>query len=198
MIRLETDRLVLRPWTDTDGDLFFEINSDPEVMEFFVFRRTRPEADELLAKWVADADATLGFHAMELRTSGECLGFCGLQLAHVEPHLPTKAVEIGWRLAKRHWGKGYVTEAAVKWTGYGLADLGLPEIVSYAAQDNRRSTAVMEQLGMRRDASGDFDHPRVPDTHPHLKRHVLYRITAEEWRKQQKAGNPVPSRFRDR
>ena len=63
----------------------------------------------------------------------------------------------------------------------------LEEIVSFAVWNNHRSTAVMERLGMRHDPAGDFDHPRVPDTHPHLRRHVLYRLTRSEWQERKKA-----------
>jgi RimJ/RimL family protein N-acetyltransferase len=65
---------------------------------------------------------------------------------------------------------------------YGFGTLGLNQIVSFAAHNNVRSTTVMERIGMHRVGDGDFDHPNVPDTHPHLKRHVLYRLTAAEWR----------------
>ena len=76
-----------------------------------------------------------------------------------------------------------MTEAARAWLAFGFGELGLDEIVSFAVEANRRSTAVMERIGMRRDPSGDFDHPVVPDTHPRLKRHVVYRLAHDDWRK---------------
>jgi RimJ/RimL family protein N-acetyltransferase len=63
----------------------------------------------------------------------------------------------------------------------GFEQRNLAEIVAFAVAANRRSTAVMKRIGLRRDPSRDFDHPRVPETHPHLKRHVVYAMTAEEW-----------------
>ncbi|MNL65918.1 hypothetical protein D3C87_1903150 [compost metagenome] len=92
-------------------------------------------------------------------------------------------MEIGWRLATRFWGHGYATEAAKALLALGFADKGYKQIVSFAVANNVRSTAVMERIGMRRDVEGDFNHPRVPDSHPHLKRHVLYRLSIDEWRK---------------
>lgn len=174
---LETPRLILRNWRDSDRDLFREINRDPKVMEFFPFRRSAKEADAMMERIRAVIDETgLGLYALELKENAEPIGFCGLARAGISPVLPEDTVEIGWRLATRFWGNGHVTEAARALIDYGFTTKGLSEIVSFAAEANSRSTAVMQRIGMRRDADGDFDHPRVPDTHPHLKRHVLYRI----------------------
>ena len=183
MPRLETGRLVLRPWEERDRDLFFEINSDAEVMEFFPMRRTREQSDEVFDTLMRAQREKLTFPALELKETGECMGFCGLHQGDIEPHFPDGTVEIGWRLARRYWGKGYVTEAALEALRFGFEDLGLPEIVSFAVHDNARSTAVMERIGLRRDAASDFDYVKIPDTHPHLKRHVCYRLTRAEWQK---------------
>lgn len=174
---VETPRLVLRNWRDDDRDLFREINRDPKIMEFFPFRRTPEEADAMMERIRAVIDETgFGFYAVELKESAEPIGFCGLARAGISPILPEDTVEIGWRLATRFWGNGYVTEAARALIDLGFTTKGLDEIVAFAFEANTRSTAVMQRLGMRHDADGDFDHPRVPDSHPHLKRHVLYRI----------------------
>ncbi|OHV78083.1 GNAT family N-acetyltransferase [Ensifer sp. LCM 4579] len=185
MIIRETERLRIRNWRESDRDLFAEINSDPKVMEFFPFRRSRLEADALLDRLSRTIEETgFGFFALALRDSDAPIGFCGLASTDLEPHLPAGTIEIGWRLAVRHWGKGYVTEAARTLLAYGFADKNLGEIVSFAVPANTRSTAVMQRLGMRPDPARDFDHPRVSDTHRHLKRHVLYAITADEWARQ--------------
>ena len=76
-----------------------------------------------------------------------------------------------------------MTEAAREWLRFGFEELGLGEVVSFAVWNNSRSTAVMERLGMRRDPTFDFDHPNVPDTHPALKPHIVYRLSKEDWRK---------------
>jgi RimJ/RimL family protein N-acetyltransferase len=86
-------------------------------------------------------------------------------------------VEIGWRLHPDHWGHGYATEAATASLRFGFEQGGLAEIVAFTTTRNTRSQAVMERVGMRRDAAGDFDHPSVPEGSP-LRRHVLYRATA--------------------
>jgi RimJ/RimL family protein N-acetyltransferase len=77
-------------------------------------------------------------------------------------------------------GCGYATEAARLALGHGFGTLGLSGIVSYTTVANRRSRAVMERLGMRRDPAEDFDHPELPEGHP-LRRHVLYRLGADSF-----------------
>ncbi|MBF2715644.1 GNAT family N-acetyltransferase [Agrobacterium vitis] len=186
MIILETDRLLLRRWKDSDRNLFREINADPKVMQFFPFRRTYEEADLMMDRVNRLIDETgLCFYAVELKETEEPIGFCGLSDAMMPDILTEGTIEIGWRLATRFWGHGYATEAARGLLGYGFKAKGLNEIVSFAVATNHRSTAVMQRLGMIRDLNGDFDHPRVPDTHPHLKPHVLYRITKQLWASQQ-------------
>lgn len=177
MTPIETERLVIRNWQDRDRALFHEINSDDTVMAFFPFRRTRQEADSFMDRIRAEIDRDgFGFCALEVKATGETIGFAGLHRDSVVPTLPPGIVEIGWRLASRYWGKGYVTEAGRAWLGFGFDNLGLDRIVSFAVHDNHRSTAVMERLGMRRAPEHDFDHPRIPDGQPHLKRHVVYRL----------------------
>ena len=184
MIITETERLIIRNWRETDRDLAFEINSDDEVMEFFPFRRNRAEADAFFDRVQSMITETgLGLYVLELKARGEAIGYCGLMRTdHLEPFIPAGTIEIGWRLVKRQWGKGLISEAARALLTLGFEKLGLDQIVSFAVHDNVRSTAVMERIGMHRVVGGEFDHPGVPDTYPHLKRHVLYRLTATEWR----------------
>lgn len=182
MIIAETKRLRIRNWIETDRDLFHEINSDPEIMAFFPARRMRPQSDALFdANRDAIRETGYGFAALAFKDTDEPIGFCGLASAHLSPLLPADTVEIGWRLKRSHWSRGYATEAAGAVLNWGFRERHLEEIVSFAVADNLRSRAVMERIGLRRDITGDFEHPRVPDTHPHLKRHVLYRLTCAEY-----------------
>ena len=124
-----------------------------------------------------------GHEQQVVHDGGQPIGFAGLSLPDFEP-LPPGTVEIGWRLGADFWGKGFATEAARELLRFGYEDRGLDEIVSFAVPENHRSLAVMERLGLQPDPSRDFDHPRVPDSHPHLKRHVLYALSAQAWRRQ--------------
>lgn len=103
------------------------------------------------------------------------IGYVGLSVpAYDAPFMP--AVEVGWRLDRRYWGKGYATEGARAALAFGFSEIGLDEIVSFTVPANVRSWRVMERLGMTRDPADDFDHPLVPPGHP-LRHHVLYRLS---------------------
>jgi RimJ/RimL family protein N-acetyltransferase len=178
----ETPRLVLGNWLQTDRDLFREINADPKVMEFFPFRRSHEEADAFLAKINGMiGEKGIGFYAVALRETGEPIGFCGLSYPNLPGIFAPDTIEIGWRLATRFWGNGYVTEAAKALLKQAFEQDARDHIVSFAVETNTRSTSVMERIGMRRRRDLDFSHPRVPDTHPHLKQHVVYTVSRDEW-----------------
>lgn len=183
MIVTGTQRLILRDWKDGDRDLFREVNADPDVMEFFPQTRTHAESDVAMARVNEMIHATgFGFYAMELRNTGEPIGFCGIAPANLDGIFPAGTMEIGWRLAKRYWGNGYVTEAAKALLAMAFDEKRIAEIVSFAVSDNFRSLAVMKRIGLLRDEDRDFLHPRVPDTHPHLQPHVTYSLTRERWK----------------
>jgi RimJ/RimL family protein N-acetyltransferase len=178
---LETERLILREWREQDRAPFAAMSADPAVMEFLRALPTREACDQWIDYQIAHhVEHGFGFWVVEARTSGAFLGTVGLfRIFFDAPFTP--AVEIGWRLARDHWGKGYATEAAAAALDHGFGPLGLAEIVAFTVPANRRSERVMQRLGMRRDAAGDFDHPRVAAGHP-LSRHILYRLTRADWR----------------
>ena len=171
---LETERLRLRRWTDADRELFAAMNADSEVMEHFPGVLTREESDELVerieAGFLRDG---FGLWAVEVRETGEFVGFTGLNPVEFETHF-TPAVEVGWRLARSAWGNGYATEAGRAALTFGFERVGLAEIVSFTTAANRRSRAVMERLGMTHDPVEDFEHPSLPPGHSQ-RPHVLYR-----------------------
>ncbi|HYD81544.1 MAG TPA: GNAT family N-acetyltransferase [Paucimonas sp.] len=179
MIELDTSRLRLRQWKAADREPFAALNADPRVMEFFPAPLDRADSDAMADRCGARiAERGWGLWAVEVRATGEFIGFVGLEIPKGPlPFLP--CVEIGWRLAFPHWGKGYATEAARAALAAGFERIGLDEIVSFTALVNRRSRAVMERLGMR-DSGVGFDHPRVPEGSP-LRPHCLYRLTRDEW-----------------
>jgi RimJ/RimL family protein N-acetyltransferase len=180
--QLETERLLLRRWREHDREPYAALNADPRVREHFVSTLTRAQSDAQMDGFEAHFERRgYGIWALELRASGELLGFTGFDVATYDAPF-TPAVEIGWRLAHAHWGCGYATEAAQAALAYGFDDLGIDEIVATTSVGNARSRAVMDRLGMARDAAGDFDHPEVPPQHP-LCRHVLYRLAAADWRR---------------
>jgi RimJ/RimL family protein N-acetyltransferase len=172
---IETERLLLRPWCDTDREPFHRLNADPRVMEFFPAIPTREQSDALVARCQQHFDLHgFTFFAAELRETGDLIGFIGIFHTPFEAHF-TPCVEIGWRLAFEHWNRGLATEGARAVLRYGFEQLRLAEIVALTAPDNVRSRRVMEKLGMTRNPADDFDHPRIPEGHPQ-RRHVLYRV----------------------
>ena len=115
-----------------------------------------------------------GLWALEIPGVAPFAGFVGLSVpGFTAPFTP--CVEIGWRLAAAHWGRGYATEAARAVLAHAWDVVGLDEVVSFTTAGNDRSRAVMTRIGMRYDPADDFDHPRLPPGHP-LRRHVLYRV----------------------
>lgn len=180
MSELTTDRLLLRQWQDSDYEPFAALNADPAVMEHFPAPMTREASDGFVDRIRADLDRRgFGLWALEVRETGEFIGFTGLSVPSFEAHF-TPAVEVGWRLSKGAWGNGYATEAALASLSYGFGPAGLEEIVSFTATPNIPSQRVMQRIGMTHDEAGDFDHPRLEPGH-RLERHVLYRITRGQW-----------------
>ncbi len=175
---LRTARLVLRPWRVADRVPFAALNADPEVMEHFPAVLSRAESDALVdrieAGWAQDG---LGLFAVE--AAGDFVGFVGLARPGFSAHF-TPAVEVGWRLARSAWGRGYAPEAAVAALRFGFVDCGLDEIVSFTTVANANSQRVMTKIGMTRNPGEDFDHPALPEAHP-MRRHVLYRLARRDW-----------------
>ena len=179
LIELETERLRLRQWIESDREPFARLNADPRVMEFFLSILDRAASDAMIDRLQTKiADRGWGFWAVELKQDNQFIGFVGLQIPRADfPFSP--CVEIGWRLAFEYWGKGYGTEAAEAALKVGFNRLELPEIVSFTTIENHRSSAVMERLGMNQ-AVETFEHPSLPVGHP-LREHYLYRLSRERW-----------------
>ena len=178
---LTTARLRLRQWREEDLAPFAALNADPQVMEFFPKVLTRAESDAVAGR-IRDHFARHGFGlwAVEVPGAADFVGFVGLAVPSFEAHF-TPCVEIGWRLAREHWGHGYATEAASAALAFGFGARALEEIVAFTVPANIPSRRVMGRLGMRRLPSDDFEHPAIPDGHP-LRSHVLYRLRRADWK----------------
>lgn len=172
---IETDRLILREWKEEDKKPFARMNSDPLIMEFFPRRLSERDSMRLADRFQSHFDEhQFGFYAVEMKKTGEFMGFAGLQT--VDMDVPFRGgVEIAWRLDYEYWGKGFGTEAAEAAMRHGFGTLKLDEILAYAVHDNDRAIKLMERLGMARDPAGDFNYPSLPSDHP-LGKFVLYRI----------------------
>jgi RimJ/RimL family protein N-acetyltransferase len=148
------------------------MNADPEVRQYLGPLLTFEQASAWVLNLQDDLDRYgFGFWAVEVRASGEFIGFTGLD--PVDDGMPFTGVEAGWRLARSAWGHGYATEAATVALEYGFGTVGLSEILAVTATTNLRSQAVMRRIGMTYDPADDFDDPDVGDGP--LLRQVLYR-----------------------
>jgi RimJ/RimL family protein N-acetyltransferase len=175
VVELRTDRLLMRPWRESDREPFAALNRDPLVMEHFPSTLSRTESDRMVDRIEATfAGSGPRLWAVEVLGGPSFIGFVGLSApGFAAPFTP--CVEVGWRLACAAWGHGYATEAGRAALADGCGRLGLSEIVSFTTATNLRSQRVMQRLGMTRDPADDFDHPRIAVDHP-LRRHVLYRV----------------------
>jgi RimJ/RimL family protein N-acetyltransferase len=180
LAKLETERLFLRMWHDADRDPFAQMNQDSAVMEFLPGLLSRTESDAIVDRIEAHfVQHGFGLWAAELRETGEFLGYVGLAVPRFDAAF-TPCVEIGWRIASKHWGTGFATEGARAAVNFAFNVLNLEELVSFTVPTNVRSLRVMEKLGMTHDENEDFDHPLLAVGHP-LRRHVLYRMRRAGW-----------------
>jgi RimJ/RimL family protein N-acetyltransferase len=156
---IETERLLLRDWQPSDAPPFAALNADPEVTRYLRGPMSRDASDELIARirahWHAHA---FGLYAVEIKSSGAFAGFVGLAVPSFLPDV-LPAVEVGWRLAREHWGQGYATEGAAACLDHGFGDLGLRQIISIIDPRNSASVRVAERLDMAR--GRDRIHPQT-------------------------------------
>jgi ribosomal-protein-alanine N-acetyltransferase len=173
---MRTERLLLRRWRPSDLAPFAALNADPRVMRYFPTTLSRAESDAFAEQIEAHfAEHGFGLWAVEVPDLAPFIGFVGLSVPRFEASF-TPCVEVGWRIAAEHWGRGYAPEAARTALAFGFETLGLREILSFTTVVNAPSRRVMEKLGMTHDPSDDFDHPALPEGHA-LRRHVLYRLS---------------------
>ena len=172
---LYTDRLVLRPFTDDDLGALVELQAE-ETFWWYPLRRgmTAEETAGFLDRMILlNAEpARPVFHAVTDRTAGSLMGWAGLSVPDFLPEI-LPAIEVGWRLGRHFWGKGYATEAATAALDWGFGELGLDEIVSIYEPENRPSGRVMDRLGFG---------PGSPTTEPKRNHPLLVRrLTADDW-----------------
>jgi len=169
---ITTERLIMRGWREADLAPWAAMNADPEVRRYVGPLLTFEQAAAWVLNYQDDLDRYgFGFWAVEIRASGEFIGFTGLNT--MDEGTPFSGVELGWRLARSARGRGYATEAGLAALRYGFDAVGLPEVVAVTMARNVRSQAVMRRIGMTTDPAEDFDDPDVGEGP--LRRHVVYR-----------------------
>jgi RimJ/RimL family protein N-acetyltransferase len=181
-ILLETGRLRLRRFVPADVDLLVELDADPEVMRYITYGKPTPRSayvETYMPRWIAiyQARPGLGYFAAELRDTGEFLGWFHLRDDRIEPEY----VELGYRLKRSAWGRGYATEGARALLTHAFDGLGIERISARTLLGNRASRHVMEKCGLRR--VGEFVYVQdVIDGRSEAERAaVKYAITRPEW-----------------
>ena len=156
----ETPRLILRELLPTDAEGMFAMDSDPEVHRFLGQKpvssidEIRPVIEFVRQQYV---DHGIGRWAVVERATGDFVGWAGLKVLTDTVNGHQHFHDLGYRLRRRAWGKGYATEASVAARDYGFRELGLEHLYAMADVENRASRAVLEKIGFRYD--GDFDYP---------------------------------------
>lgn len=168
-----SERLGFRNWRDEDIPALAEINADPEVMKHFPAVLSLKETEALMQRLQALYDKRgYNYFATEVLDTGELIGFIGLAYQVYDADF-NPSTDIGWRLKKSAWGKGYATEGAKRCLAYAFDDLHLDRVISTCTQNNVRSENVMKKIGMTR--MGEFDHTELTK-YPAYQRCVWYEI----------------------
>jgi RimJ/RimL family protein N-acetyltransferase len=177
-ILLETGRLVLRSFTEGDIDHLYELNGDPDVMWFLSGGKPTPRdevRDGVIPYFLSFYEKFdgLGYWAADTKASGEFLGWF-----HFRP-TDDGSIELGYRLRKAAWNKGYATEGSRALIGKGFTDLGVRRVVAYTMTVNQPSRRVMEKCGLT--FVRTFQSDKVPDIPGADRGEVEYALTREAW-----------------
>jgi RimJ/RimL family protein N-acetyltransferase len=178
---LQTERLLLRQLTTDDVDNLVELDSDPHVMQFINGGRPTPREEiqnDLLPAYLGyyERFAGFGFWAAVERSSGRFIGWFHLR---PPPGHPEDEPELGYRLRKAVWGRGYATEGSRALIDNAFADLGVRRIVATTMAVNVASRRVMDKSGLRLVRTFHLEWPDYIEGQEHGD--VEYAITRSEW-----------------
>jgi len=169
----KSERLGFRNWKDDDLEEFTNLNSDEEVMKHFPKTLSNKEVVEFIERLKKHYEQNgFTYYATEILDSKEFIGMIGLAKQEYKTNF-TPAIDIGWRLKRNAWGKGYATEGAKRCIEHAFNELDIIKIISVCVVKNKKSENVMKKLGMKR--KGEFNHPEIIN-HPEFKKHVCYEI----------------------
>jgi len=174
MVRLETDRLILRMFREDDAEAYARICADPEVMRYLgegkalsVFEAWRQMAF-LVGHWQL---LGYGHFAVEEKSSGRLIGRVGFLNPAGWP-----GFELGWTLAREFWAKGYASEGARRALKYAFEEMDRDHVISLIDPDNKPSIKVAERLGEKLEGKTELFGHEV----------LIYGIDRAEWRGGQK------------
>ena len=162
-IIIETQRLYLRQFINSDGYHFFHLNNDPEVIKYTgnTSFKSLDEANEFIQNYPDYKKNGFGRWAVCLKTNNEFIGWCGLKLEE-----DTKEIDLGYRFYKRYWGMGFATESAIASIKYGFEVLKLNRVIGRSYKANKGSIKVLQNCNL------NFEKEFIYDNNPA----VLYSI----------------------
>ncbi|QIN85292.1 GNAT family N-acetyltransferase [Rubrobacter tropicus] len=181
---LETERLLLRRFTEADADALCDLDADPEVMRFLTGGKPTPRDEienEVLPAFLGyyERFAGFGFWAAIERSTGEFLGWF-----HFRPSGDPDEVELGYRLRRSAWGKGYATEGSRALIRKGFTDLGVGRVVAETMAANVASRRVMEKSGLTHARTFHQEWPGRIEGSEHGE--VEYALTKADWQRRQR------------
>lgn len=169
----ESERLGFRNWIESDVEHMIAINQDTEVMKYFPSIPNAEQTKDFVVEMQTLFDAKgFCYFAVDTLATGEFIGFIGISEKDFEADF-TPCLDIGWRLKRSAWNKGFATEGAKRCLQYAFEELQLSTINSIAPKINEPSIAVMKKIGMK--FVKNFDHPLLPGD-GRLQHCVLYEI----------------------
>jgi RimJ/RimL family protein N-acetyltransferase len=150
-VTLETERLKLRSWQESDIEHYLTLATDVGYHCFsapgrFMVRSREEAREKVQQRMLLFEQRKLGKFPIFLKATGEFIGTCGIEPFDLEGH---PQLELGYRLCLKFWGNGYAREAAQAMLKYGFDDLKLAKIMAFVLPQNRASVKILEQLGFR-------------------------------------------------
>jgi len=186
IMKLETERLILRDFIKEDWQRVLEYQSDPMYLRYYDWTERTPEAVQEFVGWFLDhqqQDPRFKFQlAITLKSNNLLIGSCGVRMDNVD----AVEADIGYELDPQQWNHGYATEAARAILHYGFSRFGVHRIWAHRVADNFGSAHVLEKLGMKLEGrlhEKEFYKGRWWDT-------LMYAILADEWASHKQI-NPV-------
>ena len=169
----KSTRLGFRNWKMEDLVEFAKLNADEAVMEHFPKTLSNNEVIEFIGRLKRHFEENgFTYYATEIIETKEFIGMIGLARQKYKTKF-TPAIDIGWRLKRTAWGKGYATEGAKRCIEYAFNDLAINKIIAVCTIKNGKSENVMKKIGMTK--KGAFNHPELRN-HPKYEKHFCYEI----------------------
>ncbi|MEP0889287.1 GNAT family N-acetyltransferase [Leptolyngbya sp. PL-A3] len=177
-----SDRLLFRPFTQSDASLIYELDSDPDTMQFISKGKATPLErieQEILPRWLTHYDQPLPI-GMWATYESKSEAFIGWMCIKPDRFIPE--MELGYRFKRPFWGKGYATEGSKLLINQAFTVGGLDRLTAHTLEYNHRSRRVMEKCGFRFQYSFVYDEEVLPGWTEQERQAVRYGLSRKEWK----------------